>query len=74
MELTDLNHSFDRLGCFNPDVNRNLDLILVFPQRLQRIFKRDLIHVWAPYATKPEHVLPGIRSGDVLAHRAFGQQ
>jgi hypothetical protein len=37
-----------------------------FPGR-ERVFKRDLIHVRTTNAAEPQHLLLGIRGGDVLA-------
>ena len=57
------------------DLLGHLDHVAGFScKRLERVFQRDLVHVRAAHAAQAQHLLVGIGRGDVVAHRALGQQ
>lgn len=68
-----MEHSLD--GGIGPLANLFVDhdFKLFFLQRLERVFQRDLIHVWTPDATEPQHFFIRISSSDIVTHRTLGQ-
>ena len=71
--FSDFEHSLDGAQSALANVFVDHDLKLLFPQRLDRVFKRDLIHVRATHGAKPQHLLIWVRGSDVVAHGTFGQ-
>src|SRR6185295_18742921 len=63
----DLEHSLNGTQRATANVFIDEDLKLLFLKRLERVFKRDLIHVRATDATKSQHLFVRIRRGDVIA-------
>lgn len=74
IDSADGDHSFNRSGGLLQNVCRQIDHILIFSQRLERVFKRDLIHVRTSNTAKAQHVFLRIGGRDVVAHGALSEE
>src|SRR5829696_7442362 len=71
---SDLEHPLNRTQSASANVFVDEDLKLLFPQRLECIFERDLIHVRTTHTAQPQHLFLRIRCRDIVAHGTLSQQ
>src|SRR5207245_9714002 len=55
--LGDRDHSFHRASGSGANFLRNLDYILMFLQRSEGVFQRDLVHVRTAHAAQSQHLV-----------------